>query len=78
MARECVYCKRSSRKAVSRSHSNIGTIHRQRANLQNRWIAGEQVLTCTGCLKIVKENTPNLLKKVKKTTPTTKTATKKK
>ncbi|MDP2630904.1 MAG: hypothetical protein Q8P56_05875 [Candidatus Uhrbacteria bacterium] len=77
MARECVYCKRSSHKAVSRSHSNIGTIHRQRANLQNRWIGGAQVLTCTGCLKIVKENTPNLLKKVKKST-TTKEITKKK
>ena len=66
MSRECIYCHRSSRKAVSRSHSNIGTIHRQRANLQKRWIGGAQVLTCTSCLKVVKAKTPELLKKTKK------------
>jgi ribosomal protein L28 len=66
MSRECIYCKRSSQKAVSRSHSNIGTIHRQYANLQKRWIGGAHVLTCTSCLKMVKSKTPHLLKKTKK------------
>ncbi|MBI4599986.1 hypothetical protein HY732_03620 [Candidatus Uhrbacteria bacterium] len=78
MARECIYCKRSSQKAVSRSHSNIGTIRRQRANLQKRWIGGAQVLTCTSCLKVVKEKTPALLKKTVKPLEMKKANTKKK
>jgi len=65
MARECVNCWASSQKAVSRSHSNIGTIHRQRANLQKRWIGGSRVQICTSCLKMVKVKAPALLKKAK-------------
>jgi len=49
-------------------------------NLQNRWIDGTQVKTCTNCLKIVKEKTPHLFKKVPMTVIAAKpkTTTKKK
>ncbi|MBI4252917.1 50S ribosomal protein L28 [Candidatus Uhrbacteria bacterium] len=60
MARQCHLCQRSSLKAKSRSHSNIGTNRRQKVNLQKRWIDGSQMLLCTNCLKTLKGKRPEL------------------
>ncbi len=61
MARQCNFCLRSSAKAVSRSHSNIGTLRRQRVNVQKKTIQGVSVAICTKCIKTVKKKMPALL-----------------
>ncbi|MBI4272414.1 50S ribosomal protein L28 [Candidatus Uhrbacteria bacterium] len=55
MARECFLCRRSSKKVISRSHSNIATIRRQYVNLQHKWVAGKNLLVCVRCIKTMKK-----------------------
>ena len=51
MQKRCFICNKGSIKATSRSHSKVGTIHRQYVNLQRRWWSGVRVLICTRCIK---------------------------
>ncbi|MBU4422033.1 50S ribosomal protein L28 [Candidatus Parcubacteria bacterium] len=56
MSRRCDICGRGSKKAASRSHSNIKTLRRQYVNLQARTIDGEKKKVCTKCIKTMKKD----------------------
>ena len=51
MAKQCDVCGKQYMKGNKRSHSNIATIKRQKANLQQTTIDGKKVLACTKCIK---------------------------
>ena len=51
MAKKCELCDKQYMKGNIRSHSNIATIKRQKANLQQATIDGKKILACTKCIK---------------------------
>ena len=59
MSRECALCGKTSRKSISRSHSNIKTIRRLHPNLQSKKIDGKKEKVCTTCIRTIKRNEKN-------------------
>lgn len=53
MAKKCEVCGKQYLKGNIRSHSNIATTKRQRANLQRTKIGGKQVWACAKCIKTI-------------------------
>ncbi|MBU1167163.1 50S ribosomal protein L28 [Patescibacteria group bacterium] len=51
MSRRCDLCHRKALNTARRSHSNIKIKVRQHLNLQKVTIEGQQVKSCTKCLK---------------------------
>ncbi|PIR66617.1 MAG: 50S ribosomal protein L28 [Parcubacteria group bacterium CG10_big_fil_rev_8_21_14_0_10_36_14] len=55
MSKRCDICGRGSKKAASRSHSNIKTLRRQNINLQSKTIDGKKKKVCAKCIKTAKK-----------------------
>jgi ribosomal protein L28 len=55
MGKRCEITGKTSRKSARRSHSNIQTLTRQKANLQKKKIDGTTVMISTRALKTLKK-----------------------
>ena len=55
MSKRCDMCGRGSKKAASRSHSNIKTLRRQNINLQTKTIDNVKMKLCANCIKTMKK-----------------------
>ncbi|HLD82117.1 MAG TPA: bL28 family ribosomal protein [Patescibacteria group bacterium] len=53
----CEVCKKTDQRAISRSHSNIATLRKQKANLQSRKLDGRRILMCTRCIRNMAKET---------------------
>ncbi|MEW6407307.1 MAG: bL28 family ribosomal protein [Patescibacteria group bacterium] len=51
MSRQCPICGRKPKRAMSRSHSNIGTLRRQNLNLQKTIYQGKTIKACVKCIR---------------------------
>lgn len=56
MSKRCVITGKASRKSATRSHSNIKSLTRQKANLHRRTIDGQVVWISARGLKTLKKN----------------------
>ncbi|MCC6639205.1 50S ribosomal protein L28 [Candidatus Falkowbacteria bacterium] len=56
MSKRCVMTGKTSRKSATRSHSNIKSLTRQKANLHRRTINGKVVWISARALKTLKKN----------------------
>ena len=56
MGKSCAITGRTSRSSARRSHSNIQTKTRQKANLQKKKIDGKVVIVSTRAIKTLKKN----------------------
>jgi len=63
MARTCEVCGRGSLKSKTRSHSNIGTIRRQKVNLQSLLVKGKRLQACAGCIRTATKHLREAAKK---------------
>lgn len=51
MSRVCAKCGKGSGTGNKRSHSNIATKRKFKANLQSKKVDGKKVKVCTKCIK---------------------------
>ncbi|PIS41971.1 MAG: 50S ribosomal protein L28 [Candidatus Kerfeldbacteria bacterium CG08_land_8_20_14_0_20_42_7] len=67
MARTCELCGRGSLKSMSRSHSHIGTIKKQKVNLQSLLVNGKRRQACTNCIRTATKRLKATVKQQKAT-----------